>query len=133
MLFRALEQSKKRLSDPARNALDVILWWESRRIPYNVIVGSWGWMCLWLYSAAVQESGHLEAGEDAIEPMALFVAPVLVNICYTIGWPVELLLRRIRPDLPAKAGERLYRAGICFSLFVISLPAVIWCVIWFLS
>ncbi len=133
MLFRALEQSNKRLSDPARNALDVILWWEWRRIPYNLIVGSWGLMCLWLYSAAIQGSGHLEAGDDAIEPMALLVAPILVNLCYTIGGPVELLLRVMRPDLHAKTGEWLYRAGICFSLFVISLPVVIWCVIWFLS
>ena len=130
MLFRALEQSNKRLSDPARNALDVILWWELRRIPYNMIVGLWGLMCLLLYSAAIQGSGHLQAGEDTIEPMGLFVAPVLVNLCYTIGWPVELLLRKIRPDLHAKAGEGLYRAGISFSLVVISLPAVIWCVVW---
>ena len=133
MLFRALEQSNKRLSDPARNALDVILWWEWRRIPYNVIVDSWGLMCLWLYSAAIQGSGNLEAGDDAIEPMALLVAPILVNLCYTIGWPVELLLRVMRPDLHAKTGEWLYRAGICFSLVVVSLPAVIWSVIWLWS
>ena len=35
----------------------------------------------------------LQPGEDAVEPMALLLAPFAMNLCYTAGWVAELLYK----------------------------------------
>jgi len=133
MLRRALQRTSERLHAPDRNAVDVIAWWEIRRIPYNLAVGVWGAICLLIFTFSLDASGHLEAGEDAIESLMLLFMPIAVNICYTIGWPVEIVLRKLRPDLNPKLGESLFRLGLIFSFALISLPALVWSVIWLVS
>lgn len=133
MLRQALQRTDQRLHAPDRNSIDIIVWWEVRRIPYNLVVGVWGAICLLIFIWSVNASGHVAPGEDAIEPLLLPFLPIAVNICYTTGWPVEIVLRRLRSDLNPKLGEFLFRAGLVFSLAVISLPAVVWSVIWLVS
>lgn len=109
----------------------VILWWEIRRIPYNVVVGVWGLVCLAIFYVAIQASGELKPGEDAEEPIVLIAAPFLVNACYTLGWLVELTLRRLFPALRDEStGPKLMKVGFVFSLAVVTLPAAIWTAIW---
>src|SRR5208282_2455854 len=72
----------------------IIVWWEIRRIPYNLIVGFYGLICLVVFYWAINSSGQLKEGDDAIEPLALIFAPIGVNICYTLGWFVQLLFRK---------------------------------------
>ncbi len=132
MLRQALQRTAERLKSPDRNAIDIIAWWEVRRIPYNLVVGVWGAICLLIFTCSLNASGHLAPGEDAIEPLLLPLLPIAVNICYTTGWPVEIVLRRLLSALNPKLGEFLFRAGLVFSLAVISLPAVVWSVIWLL-
>lgn len=104
----------------------VINWWELRRIPFNLLIGVYGIVCLAIFFWGIMGSGHLEAGEDAVEPIALLAAPFLVNICYTLGWIVELPARFLCPSLSPKLGPWLLKVGLCFSLFVISIPALCW-------
>jgi hypothetical protein len=104
----------------------VILWWEARRIPYNVLVGLYGVVCLAIFFWAITTSGHLKAGEDAVEPMALFGAPVGVNLCYTLGWLVEVPARTLSPSLSPRFGPRLLKLELGLSAFLISVPAVLW-------
>jgi hypothetical protein len=104
----------------------VILWWELRRIPFNVLIGVYGVMCLAIFFWGILGSGILRPGEDAVEPMALVAAPFAVNICYTFGWLVELVARLVRPSLTPRLGPRLLRLGLGFSMFVISIPALYW-------
>lgn len=111
----------------------VVIWWELRRIPYNLIIGSFGVLCLLIFYWAISAAGHLGPGEDAIEPLALFVAPVLVNICYTAGWVVEVACRKLGIVTTRDFGPRLLRFGMLFSLFIVSLPALIWTDIWLLQ
>ncbi len=104
----------------------VVLWWEVRRIPYNILVGLYGVICLLIFFWAIMTSGHLQPGEDAVEPMALFVAPVGVNLCYTLGWLVEAPARKLSPSLSPGFGPRLLKLGLGLSAFLISVPAVLW-------
>ncbi|MGH7726920.1 MAG: hypothetical protein ACREOU_15970 [Candidatus Eiseniibacteriota bacterium] len=113
----------------------IILWWEIRRIPYNILVGVWGLACFIVYFIAITSSGHLQPGEDAIEPMALFAAPIVIlviNMSYTLGWIVELPLRLVVPPALGRywIGPGLFVLGTAFSLVVEALPALIWVVIW---
>ena len=66
----------------------VILWWEIRRIPYNIFAGLYGLLCLFIFLWAMTTSGPSDDGEDFFEPFALFVAPFVLNLCYTLGWLV---------------------------------------------
>src|SRR6185503_20909678 len=81
-----------------RSATDIILWWELRRIPYNLIVGPTGLISLLLFYFFISRTNALKPGEDAVEPIALLAAPVVMNICYTAGWVVEGFLDKVRSD-----------------------------------
>lgn len=104
----------------------VILWWELRRVPFNLLIGAYSAPCLILFCWAVTTSGQLRPGEDAVEPLALIVAPFAVNACYTLGWLVELHVRLLIPGLTARFGAVLLKIGLGFSFFVISVPALFW-------
>ena len=65
-----------------RTASNVILWWELRRIPYNIVVGALGVVSLVAFFFFISNADELAPGEDAVEPIALLAAPFLVNIAY---------------------------------------------------
>jgi hypothetical protein len=104
----------------------VIAWWERRRIPFNVIVGVYGVLCLVVFFWAITTSGHLRSGEDAVEPIALLAAPLGINLLYTLGWLVEVPARLLKPGLSPRFGPLLLKIGLGLGLFLITLPAVSW-------
>ncbi len=111
----------------------VVLWWELRRIPYNILVGTVGIVSMILTFWLIVASGELEPGEDAIEPIAWFGLPFLgaifFNVCYTAGWAVELIVRSNLEDgdQPTLAPS-LLTAGLALSLAIVLAPAVLWSV-----
>jgi hypothetical protein len=105
----------------------VIGWWELRRPSYNLFLAAVGIPSLVAFFLAISAAHELQPGEDAVEPMALFAAPILANVAYTAGWIIECALLWRRPARPR--GPRLMRAGLLFSLVVISLPAVAWTIV----
>jgi len=111
-------------------ALSVIGWWERRRIPYNLFVGVVALVCLVLYCFFLQASVFLEHGEDLFEPMAIIIAPFVINLCYTAGWVMQLATRPLLRDRIKCVGPKLLKLGLAFSLFCVWLPAVIWFVYW---
>jgi hypothetical protein len=115
------------ISRPERpmRPLEVIAWWELRRVPYNVIIGAASAISLPLFFLFITWSGELKPGEDAVEPMALMVAPLAINFCYTAGWICELMLLLIRRHTP-RVGPALFVVGTVFSLAVVFLPAIVW-------
>lgn len=104
----------------------VIAWWESRRIPFNLVVGTYGAGCFAAFAWALTTSGRLEPGDDLVEPIALLAAPVGVNVLYTLGWLVEVLARLLMPGLSSRFGPKLLGLGLGLGLTLISLPAVSW-------
>src|SRR5690349_8912350 len=93
------------LAPPEEPALaaDVVVWWERRRLAYNVIVGAVGAICFVVYWISVASSGVAQEGDDIVEPMALAILAVAavigINICYTLGWIVDAPLRHFVPTL----------------------------------
>lgn len=112
-----------------RSALAVVLWWEKRRPAYNLVLALAGVPSLLLFYLFVELSGAVPAGEDAVEPLVLFVAPLLANVLYTAGWLVEVPVRVLLPGESRRLGPRLLKLGIGFSLVVIALPPVLWAVV----
>ncbi len=67
----------------------------------------------------------LKPGEDAAEPMAVFAAPIFMNICYTAGRIVETWSLRTGKWKTRLQGPALLKAGLAFSLFVVLFPSVV--------
>lgn len=77
---------------------------------------------------SIRIAGFLKPGEDAEEPLALLFAPIAVNICYTAGWIVDGILRLSLPSATPQLSPSLFKAGLAFSAFVVSIPAIFWSV-----
>lgn len=107
----------------------IIAWWEARRLAFNVIVGTYGGVCLLITIALIVATGHLQPGEDALEQLALVAAPVAVNMLYTLGWLVESAVRTLGFDPPPSFGPALLKLGLGLGLFLCTLPAAAWIVL----
>lgn len=110
----------------------VIRWWELRRLLYNAVLLVVGVAAIagmeWLMTKVIP------MGEDAIEPMALVLGAVvygiMANLCYTLGWVIELSSRRKDPLAARRRGRWMFRAGMIFSCVLTSLPFWFACVYW---
>jgi hypothetical protein len=109
-----------------RSLWGVVAWWQVRRIPFNLIVGLYGVVCLVAFFWAITTSGHLQPGEDAVEPLALLAAPFGINVLYTLGSVVEVPTRLMVSNLTPRFGPLLLKLGLGFGLFLITLPAAFW-------
>jgi hypothetical protein len=109
-----------------RTVREVIAWWEHRRIAFNTIIGVYGVACFMIFLVSIETSGALEPGEDAVEPLALIMTPIGLNVLYTLGWLVEALIRLTDPQLSPRFGPALLKVGIGLSVFAVSVPAVVW-------
>lgn len=110
--------------------LQVIGWWEVRRIPYNLIIGAVGITSLLLFFLFIHLAQELEPGEDAVEPLVLVFAPIAVNILYTGGWLAELFLRVVWREKSLDIGPILFKLGLSLSLFVAVFPSAFWLLTW---
>lgn len=110
--------------------IQTIIWWEKRRIPYNLIIGIIGVISLFLFFVFVDLANELKPGEDAVEPIALFFAPLAVNICYTSGWIVETIINSLKRKNDQTVGPKLMKIGMAFSIIVLLIPSTTWFVIW---
>jgi hypothetical protein len=106
--------------------IGVVGWWEARRIPFNMMIGAYGFACVCIFMWAITTSGQLEPGEDAVDAVAVMAAPIAVNLLYTLGWLVEVPARIVVPGLSARFGPCLLIVGIALAVALITLPAALW-------
>jgi hypothetical protein len=122
----------KKLFDrpPGLSARQVVLWWEIRRIPYNLIVGVAG---LTTGVIAVIAGLLVESqGGEAIFPdpplfavIAILLYGVAANVCYTAGWIFELVARKWWPADSVAFGRLSFLFGIIGSIIVTFIPAIL--------
>jgi hypothetical protein len=107
----------------------VIAWWESRRLPYNLIVGAVGITSGVIIFATAYVTEHL-VGEAVGLPdppffavVAAILYGVMANICFTGGWMLELLSRRLWGPRAEAFGEIAFTWGTIGSVFLTLAPA----------
>jgi len=109
----------------------IILWWEGRRIFYNVLVGIVGFVSVAIFLGLGRSV--MAEDEPIFSPFLLFVGILLygigANICYTLGWMTELVLRRLSSRDTEKFAQAAFKIGLGFSCVVTSLP--LWFVLTF--
>ena len=116
---------------PLTSARSVIGWWETRRIPFNLIVGSAGILsCIIigivaLGSSLLFESDFGSPGYPFLTLFAILIYGIMANICFTGGWLLELLLRRIWPSETDKFAILSFSAGLVFSVLLTLAPGIL--------
>jgi hypothetical protein len=111
-------------SDRTRHEANLIWWWEVRRIPFNLLIGLWGALCMLAFMWGV--GAVLAPGEDAVEPVALLAAPVVINALYTLGWLLEIPVRWLWPQTSLRFGPVLWGLGLGTGMILCVLPAAFW-------
>jgi hypothetical protein len=110
---------------------DIIVWWESRRIPYNLIVGATGVVSAIVICLTGLVSAHLAgdaigvSGSPLFEIFAVIIYGIMANICFTCGWVLELFSRRIWGARAEAFGEMAFTWGMLGSVLLTLVPAAI--------
>lgn len=107
-----------------RNVLQIIYWWELRRILYNLIVLFAGIISLLVMSFVV----NVPEGEDLVEPFAILGFGIISNLCYTLGWITEIFRKK-----DEKYGPKMFKKGLYLTLLFTLLPMVIHLIIWLIK
>jgi hypothetical protein len=107
-----------------RTTLGILVWWESRRLLYNVLVGAAGSVTL-AVMAIVMVVAPPQGGIGPIFPeglLPILAYGVLANVCYTLGPIIETTLERVWKDQVLPVGPALFRQGLAFSIGLTLLP-----------
>jgi hypothetical protein len=106
---------------------DAILWWEIRRIPYNLILLAVGIITI----VALELIGgyFIKPGEDVIEPPVILLSGIcygiMANLLYTLSWITEILWSGGDTSRTQALRAKIFRRGVIFSAAVTFLPAIL--------
>jgi hypothetical protein len=139
MLFSALTTWLFSVPRTTRRWYDVIIWWEVRRAAYNGILLMAGILSIigFLAFFALPPTGFVsepdtsanDLGDPGLGIIALIIFALAANICYTLGWIVELPIFWSDGDRPSVA-PALLKTGLLFSVLVVFIPTFGSCVYW---
>jgi hypothetical protein len=131
-LFGRLSTSAIRRRDvPIKSAKDAIGWWETRRRPFNLIVGSAGILTCIVVSVVALGDYSLFDGEFGFPDSPLFAVAgivlygVFANVCFSISWLAELIVRKIRPGEADRFSTVSLSRGLIFSVLLTLSPAIV--------
>jgi hypothetical protein len=116
---------------PITSARGAIGWWEARRVPFNLIVGSAG-IITCIVIAIVGMGSYFFFNSDFGSPgsplFAIFgviIYGLLANFCYTCGWIAELVVRRAWPEEADRFATTSFSLGLFFSVLLTLTPAFV--------
>ncbi|MFN8653741.1 MAG: hypothetical protein U0133_17680 [Gemmatimonadales bacterium] len=104
-----------------RSFWSVVGWWERRRLFYNVAVGLAGLVT----TATALLLNVLTPGTPGPTGPPLMLIPVYAlaaNLFYSLGAPIDLLLRRRLKEDAGPVAQALFRYGLAFSVGLTLLP-----------
>jgi hypothetical protein len=116
---------------PASTTTEAIGWWETRRIPFNLIVGTGGILtCIiigivglgsWIFWGSVIGMPN--------SPLLALLGVVLygfaANVCYTGGWLTELVIRKLWPREADRFATLTFSTGLIFSVVLTLAPGML--------
>ena len=116
-----------------RNIFQKIIWWEKRRVLYNLIV-----LIAGVINLLISEFCYVHIRKETLEPSGDFVEPIVIlffaflcNVCYTFGWITEIFVKRSITYAP-----KMFKFGLYFTLFWVSLPMIlhsVWAIIYLIK
>jgi hypothetical protein len=120
------------LTPPKPEILNIIIWWEIRRILYNLLMLITGIMglifLLIIMDLNKSESSSSEA--DFVPLLAVLAGGIIANICYTIGWIAEIFAYLTWKEKARYFGPILWSFGTIFSIVLCFLPGFLYILSW---
>jgi hypothetical protein len=117
-----------RRDTPVTSGWQTIGWWETRRVPYNLIVGGAGILTC-IVIAVFAAVGILMFNADFGSPLSglvgIFIYGVLANICFTFGWVAELVVRKAWPQEADRFAKESFSLGVVASVLLTLTPAIL--------
>lgn len=113
-------------------AWDAVLWWEKRRIMFNLAVFAAGLSTI----AMIETVGGrvLPPGEDVMEPLFMFPGVVAyaiaANFCYTLSWITEIAWSHGDINRTESLRQKIYGKGLIFSVLLTLLPGMVAILVW---
>ena len=114
---------------------DAIVWWELRRIPYNVLLAAVGLITI----LVVFEIAHHLGWADAVplNPLGLLLGVlaygIAANVFYTLGWVTELLWSWGDTSRTEATRRTVFWIGVIFAAGVTLSPVILIPAAWALS
>ncbi|MGD0765363.1 MAG: hypothetical protein ABR978_03560 [Dehalococcoidia bacterium] len=107
-----------RVPQQPRHWYDVIVWWELRRIPFNLIVGIVGMACVVLIIYVDTLPPPLPPKEADFDYfVATGMGAIVANFLYAVGWVCEIAVRSLpRQQIPWWLGPALFSGVLLLSL-----------------
>jgi hypothetical protein len=116
---------------PITSTRAVIGWWETRRIPYNLIVGSAGILtCIVIAIVGIGSNIFFNSDFGLPDPplFAIFgviIYGILANFCFTGGWLAELIVQRAWPEEANRFATTSFSLGLFLSVLLTLTPAIL--------
>jgi hypothetical protein len=99
-----------------RTLLEIIYWWEIKRIPYNLILVTLGYLSI--------KGSHfllnLDANEHVYEFDFLIASIIFFNIAYSLSCVSELFIKK-----STKYAPNLFKKGLVFCALIYILPVLL--------
>jgi hypothetical protein len=120
-----------RRDTPINSDRDAIGWWEARRIPFNLIVGSAGILTCTFVGVVGLGSEVLFDSEFGLPNPPLFaligiiIYGLLANLSFSGGWLAELVIRKIWPTEADRFATISFSLGVIFSVLLTLAPAAL--------
>jgi hypothetical protein len=120
-----------RRDSPATSGVDSFVWWEARRIPYNLIVASAGIVTSLMIIAIAAGAGiffHSDFGlpdPPIFAILGVILYGIMANVCFTGGWITELFIRHFSPREADRFAPNSFFCGVIFSVLLTLTPAVL--------
>jgi hypothetical protein len=118
------------LPDTRRTPGTLLRWWESRRPIYNLFVAGAGLVTLGVIGIVRLVPPTLPGPTGPQLLRGVVVYGVLANLCYSLGWAVEMGVRLLWGDEAPYVGPVLFRQGLAFAVGLTLLPIPLLGVSW---
>ncbi len=110
-------------ADYRRTTASLLLWWEARRLTFNLAVGTTGIFTLLAIKLIAWTPPGLPLPVIDWRPVVAY--GILANICYTFGWALEAAAQRVWGRKCPAFGPALFRQGLSFSVGLSLLPILV--------
>jgi len=128
---KARSESLYRRDYSPQTVWERIGWWESRRVPYNLMVGIVG-VCTCILLVLTGVAAEILFGSEFGLPdppiFGVFLALLYgigANLCYTFGWIGELCIARLWPREADRFASRSFSLGLALSVLLTLTPGLI--------
>ena len=113
--------------DTERRWYDIIIWWEIRRVLYNLIIVPAGlfWFAIFILMLVLAGGEGEDLGDPFLPTFFVIIYIIVANFFYTFGWVSEIVNNTSKPGNRSSAPDVFISGSIISAGFALLIPPVI--------